>query len=167
MEAEIDAFQPMYFDRIAQLTNKSNQFNLTTRRYTRADIEQMAGEPQYITLYGRLTDKFGDNGLVSVVIGEKLGDSLHIRLWLMSCRVLKRGMEQMMLDAVAERAAADGCKELIGYYYKTAKNKMVADLYATFGFDKIMQDGDDTVWKLNLEGYEKQGRFIALKEVSK
>ena len=73
----------------------------------------------------------------------------------------------MMLDAVAERAAADGCKELIGYYYKTAKNKMVADLYATFGFDKIMQDGDDTVWKLNLEGYEKQGRFIALKEVSK
>lgn len=166
MYAEIDAFQPIYFDRIAQLTNKSNQFNLTTRRYTRADIAQMAAEPQYITLYGRLTDKFGDNGLVSVVIGEKIGNVLHIRLWLMSCRVLKRGMEQMMLDVLVERAMADNCKELIGYYYKTAKNKMVAELYATFGFEKVMQDGDNTVWKLNLEGYEEQGRFIALKEVS-
>ena len=166
MYAEIDAFQPIYFDRIAQLTNKSNQFNLTTRRYTRADIAQMAAEPQYITLYGRLTDKFGDNGLVSVVIGEKIGNVLHIRLWLMSCRVLKRGMEQMMLDVLVERAMADNCKELMGYYYKTAKNKMVAELYATFGFEKVMQDGDNTVWKLNLEGYEKQGRFIALKEVS-
>ena len=166
MEAEIAPFRPMYFDRIAQLTNKSNQFNLTTRRYTRADIEQMANEPQYITLYGRLTDKFGDNGLVSVVIGEKMGDALHIHLWLMSCRVLKRGMEQMMLDALAECAAADGCKELIGYYYKTAKNKMVADLYATFGFEKITQEGDDTVWKLSLDTYQKQGKFISLTEVS-
>lgn len=166
MEAEIAAFCPLYFDRIAQLTNKSNQFNLTTRRYTRADIEYMASDPQYITLYGRLTDKFGDNGVVSVVIGEKIGDAVHIRLWLMSCRVLKRGMEQMMLDALVERAVADGCKELIGYYYKTAKNKMVADLYAVFGFEKTVQDGDDTVWRLNLAGYQKQGRFISLQEVS-
>lgn len=164
MEAEIDGFRSVYYDRIAQLTNKSNQFNLTTRRYTRADIEQMANDQHYITLYGRLRDKFGDNGLISVVIGEKIDDSLHIRLWLMSCRVLKRGMEQMMLDALAARAAADGCKELIGYYYKTAKNKMVSDLYAVFGFEKIMQSGDDTVWRLDLAGYEKQGKYIALLE---
>ena len=167
MEAEIDDFRSVYYDRIAQLTNKSNQFNLTTRRYTRADIEQMANDQHYITLYGRLRDKFGDNGLISVVIGEKIDDSLHIRLWLMSCRVLKRGMEQMMLDALAARAAADGCKELIGYYYKTAKNKMVSDLYAVFGFEKIMQSGDDTVWRLNLAGYEKQGKYIALLERDK
>lgn len=164
MEAEIAAFRPLYFDRIAQLTNKSNQFNLTTRRYTRADIERMANEPRYITLYGRLTDKFGDNGLISVVVGEKRECSLHICLWLMSCRVLKRGMEQMMLDELAARAAADGCKELIGYYYKTAKNKMVADLYGTFGFEKIAQDGDDTVWRLNLAEYQKRGRFISLRK---
>ena len=167
MEAEIDDFRSVYYDRIAQLTNKSNQFNLTTRRYTRADIEQMANDQHYITLYGRLRDKFGDNGLISVVIGEKIDDSLHIRLWLMSCRVLKRGMEQMMLDALAARAAADGCKELIGYYYKTAKNKMVSDLYAVFGFEKIMQSGDDTVWRLDLAGYEKQGKYIALLERDK
>ena len=167
MEAEIDGFRSVYYDRIAQLTNKSNQFNLTTRRYTRADIEQMANDQHYITLYGRLRDKFGDNGLISVVIGEKIDDSLHIRLWLMSCRVLKRGMEQMMLDALAARAAADGCKELIGYYYKTAKNKMVSDLYAVFGFEKIMQSGDDTVWRLDLARYEKQGKYIALLERDK
>ena len=167
MEAEIDDFRSVYYDRIAQLTNKSNQFNLTTRRYTRADIEQMANDQHYVTLYGRLRDKFGDNGLISVVIGEKIDDSLHIRLWLMSCRVLKRGMEQMMLDALAARAAADGCKELIGYYYKTAKNKMVSDLYAVFGFEKIMQSGDDTVWRLDLTGYEKQGKYIALLERDK
>ena len=167
MEAEIDDFRSVYYDRIAQLTNKSNQFNLTTRRYTRADIEQMANDQHYITLYGRLRDKFGDNGLISVVIGEKIDDSLHIRLWLMSCRVLKRGMEQMMLDALAARAAADGCKELIGYYYKTAKNKMVSDLYAVFGFEKIMQSGDDTVWRLDLARYEKQGKYIALLERDK
>jgi fkbH domain len=167
MEAEIDDFRSVYYDRIAQLTNKSNQFNLTTRRYTRADIEQMANDQHYVTLYGRLRDKFGDNGLISVVIGEKIDDSLHIRLWLMSCRVLKRGMEQMMLDALAARAAADGCKELIGYYYKTAKNKMVSDLYAVFGFEKIMQSGDDTVWRLDLAGYEKQGKYIALLERDK
>ena len=167
MEAEIDDFRSVYYDRIAQLTNKSNQFNLTTRRYTRADIGQMANDQHYVTLYGRLRDKFGDNGLISVVIGEKIDDSLHIRLWLMSCRVLKRGMEQMMLDALAARAAADGCKELIGYYYKTAKNKMVSDLYAVFGFEKIMQSGDDTVWRLNLAGYEKQGKYIALLERDK
>lgn len=167
MEAEIDGFRSVYYDQIAQLTNKSNQFNLTTRRYTRADIEQMANDQHYITLYGRLRDKFGDNGLISVVIGEKIDDSLHIRLWLMSCRVLKRGMEQMMLDALAARAAADGCKELIGYYYKTAKNKMVSDLYAVFGFEKIMQSGDDTVWRLDLARYEKQGKYIALLERDK
>lgn len=166
MEAEIESFQPIYFDRIAQLTNKTNQFNLTTCRYTHADIERMASEPQYITLYGRLTDKFGDNGLVSVVIGEKIDDRLHIRLWLMSCRVLKRGMEAMMLDALAERAEEAGCVTLVGYYYKTAKNKMVADLYSSFGFERISQDGDDTVWELNMKGYQKQGKFIAMKEAS-
>lgn len=163
MEAEIDVFQPVYYDRIAQLTNKSNQFNLTTHRYTRAEIEQMAVDEKYITLYGRLMDKFGDNGLISVVIGEKRGNELHLVLWLMSCRVLKRGMEQVMLDAVAEKAAHAGCEKLVGYYYKTKKNKMVANLYETFGFSKKEQNDEDTVWEVSLAGYKPQGRFIQVK----
>lgn len=164
MKAEIDAFQPVYYDRIAQLTNKSNQFNLTTHRYTRADIERMAKDENYITLYGRLTDKFGDNGLISVVIGEKRDNELHLVLWLMSCRVLKRGMEQVMLDAMAERASAVGCEKLVGYYYKSKKNRLVANLYEAFGFSKREQNDEDTVWELPLAGYTPQGRFIQLKE---
>ncbi len=163
MEAEIEKFQPVYFDRIAQLTNKSNQFNLTTHRYTRAEIEQMAVDRAYITLYGRLADRFGDNGLVSVVIGEKQGKELHIRLWLMSCRVLKRGMEQIMLDKLVEHAKKIGCNKLIGYYYPTKKNKMVADLYKTFGFQLIQQDEKGSIWELFTESYVQLGRFIQVK----
>ena len=163
MEAEIETFQPVYFDRIAQLTNKSNQFNLTTRRYTRAEIEQMAEDKAYITLYGRLADRFGDNGLITVVIGEKQGEELHIKLWLMSCRVLKRGMEQMMLDKLVEHAEEAGCHKLIGYYYPTKKNKIVASLYETFGFLLVRQDEEVSVWELSISGYIPQGKFIRLK----
>lgn len=163
MVAEIGPFLPIYFDRIAQLTNKTNQFNLTTQRYTRADIERIAADSRYITLYGRLSDKFGDNGLVSVIIGELFDDELHIRLWLMSCRVLKRGMEQVMMDALAKYAKAAGAMNLIGYYYQTAKNKMVADLYKEFGFSLKGEEGENTIWVLPLEAYKPQGKFIEVK----
>lgn len=163
MTAEIAEFRPVYFDRIAQLTGKTNQFNLTTRRYTRAEIENMANDPRYITLYGRLTDKFGDNGLISVIIGRReKDDSLHILLWLMSCRVLKRGMEENMLDVLADKAKAAGCAKLIGYYYPTKKNKMVADMYKSFGFSLAGTDGDGTVWALSLDNYEPQGKYIKI-----
>lgn len=161
MRAEIAPFQPVYFDRIAQLTNKSNQFNLTTRRYTRADIEHMAAASDYVTLYGRLEDRFGDNGLVSVVIGHKEGSRLRIDLWLMSCRVLKRGLEQAMLDVLVARAHAVGCTELVGEYLPTKKNHMVANLYGEFGFTQVNAEADgQTVWRLPLAGYECQARFI-------
>lgn len=156
MHAEIDSFKPIYFDRIAQLTNKTNQFNLTTRRFTRADIENFANDSRYITLYGRLSDKFGDNGLISVVIGEKINDELHIILWLMSCRVLKRDMEFAMLDELVKRCA--GCKKIVGYYFPTNKNKMVAELYKTFGFTQI----DENIWELPIENYVAKNKFIEI-----
>ena len=164
MQAEIAPFVSIYFDRIAQLTGKTNQFNLTTRRYTRADIERMAAEEQYVTLYGRLSDRFGDNGLIAVTIAEQKGQALHILLWLMSCRVLKRGMEQVMLDALVAKAQARGITEIYGYYYPTKKNKMVAGLYESFGFEKESEAEDgSTVWKLVVDGYQKQGKFIKVK----
>ena len=101
MKGEIQSFVPAYMSRIAQLTNKSNQFNLTTKRYSQAEIEQVSADSNYVTLYGKLEDKFGDNGVVSIVIGEVRGgacDELHMELWLMSCRVLKRDMEYAMMD---------------------------------------------------------------------
>lgn len=163
MEAEIASFKPVYFDRIAQLTNKSNQFNLTTRRYTRAEIEQIADDSRYIALYGRLKDRFGDNGLISVVIGEMKGEDLHVLLWLMSCRVLKRGMEQAMLDVLVEKAKKNGCSKMIGYYYPTKKNGMVAGLYDQFGFHKVADNEDGSVWELSLNSYQRKARFIKIR----
>ena len=158
MHAEIASFKPIYFDRIAQLTNKTNQFNLTTRRFTRAEIEQIAADSRYITLYGRLEDKFGDNGLISVIIGEKRNDEVHVNLWLMSCRVLKRGMEFAMLDELVKRCG--DCKKIIGYYFPTKKNKMVENLYSDFGFTLIEKNSSGTTWEMPIENYVPKNKFI-------
>lgn len=161
MTGVVRPFEPVYMGRIAQLTNKSNQFNLTTQRFTQAQIEQMAADEKYITLYGKLADKFGDNGVVSVVIAEKNGDCAHIRLWLMSCRVLKRDMELAMLDGLAERCLAEGISTLYGYYYPTAKNNMVREFYGQLGFERISEDeAGNTGWKLSLTGYENKNHVI-------
>ena len=161
MTGVVRAFEPVYMGRIAQLTNKSNQFNLTTQRFTQAQIEQMAADEKYITLYGKLADKFGDNGVVSVVIAEKDGNCAHIRLWLMSCRVLKRDMELAMLDGLAERCLAEGISTLYGYYYPTAKNNMVREFYGQLGFERISEDeAGNTGWKLSLTGYENKNHVI-------
>lgn len=160
MKGEIGDFKPMYLGRITQLTNKSNQFNLTTKRYTQSEMEQTACDESCIRLCGRLEDKFGDNGIVSVVIGRQNGEVVDIELWLMSCRVLKRDMEFAMLDRLCEEAVRRGAKKLRGYYYKTAKNKMVSSLYETFGFTKVSQNDEDTVWELSLEGYVNKNNVI-------
>ena len=154
MTATIRGFEPLYIQRIAQLTNKSNQFNLTTLRCSEDDIRGMAENPAWLCLYGKLVDKFGDNGVVTVVAGQSEGETLHLRLWLMSCRVLKRGMEDAMMDAVVADAAARGLKTIRGYYYPTAKNGMVKEFYAGMGFAKVDEDADgNTIWELSVEGY--------------
>ena len=155
MTATIRGFEPLYIQRIAQLTNKSNQFNLTTLRCTEDDIRSMAEKPDWITLYGKLVDKFADNGVVTVVAGQAQGQTLCLRLWLMSCRVLKRGMEDAMMDTLAAKAAAAGYTALEGYYYPTAKNAMVREFYAGYGFEKTAEDADgNTTWRLDLAAYK-------------
>ena len=167
MRAEILPFAPMYMARIAQLTNKSNQFNLTTLRCSQADIERYAADPSYITLYGKLSDCFGDNGVVSVVFGHvDPADSglFHIDLWLMSCRVLKRGMETAMMDTLVSHCMERGVSQIRGYYYPTAKNKMVRDFYGQQGFTRISEDTDgNSVWQLSLrDGYSPQNDVIQI-----
>lgn len=168
MKGTIKKFEPLYMSRISQLTNKSNQFNLTTRRYSQTEIEKAASDPLHITLYGKLEDKFGDNGVVSVVIGKKEGDSLHIDLWLMSCRVLKRNMEFAMMDELVEKCRDAGISKIYGYYYPTAKNGMVKEFYALQGFQKISEDAEgNTVWEYLLSpDYEKKNRVIRVNEGS-
>lgn len=183
MKGTIKPFEAVYMARIAQLTNKSNQFNLTTRRYTQSDVEQFAGSSDYITRYGKLEDKFGDNGVVSVVIGRKGSmtdmsvyrtgervtsasgnDVLHLELWLMSCRVLKRDMESAMLDSVVEACKECGIRTIMGYYYPTAKNAMVKDFYDIMGFTKICEQEDgNTVWQFDIpDVYEKKNTVITV-----
>ena len=167
MTAIIDDFLPVYLERITQLTNKSNQFNVTTKRFTPTEMEAVFKSPEYIRLYGKLIDKFGDNGVVSVVIGRKNAEALEIELWLMSCRVLKRDMELAMLDRLVERAKAAGLQKLRGYYYPTAKNNMVRDLYERFGFAKVSEDeAGSTVWELAVDGYENQNHVITVEDNS-
>lgn len=164
MRAEISDFTPLSLGRITQLTNKSNQFNLTTRRYTEKEMEEIAESDTHIRLCGRLSDKFGDNGIVSVVIGRCEGDTLHIELWLMSCRVLKRGMELAMLDSLAEKCRERGIKRIIGYYFKTAKNNMVSELFGSFGFRlDEKSDNGDSVWSLDLDGYKNKNKSIEIR----
>ena len=135
---------------------------MTTKRYTQTEIEQIAADEKYITLYGKLEDKFGDNGVVSVVIGRVQDKELHIELWLMSCRVLKRDMEYAMMDVLTAKAAKKHLETIRGYYYPTAKNKMVEDFYAVQGFEKIREDADgNTEWALDLtQGYIQKNTVI-------
>lgn len=167
MNAVIEDFKPVYLHRITQLTNKSNQFNLTTKRYTDKDMEAVCASPSHIRLCGRLADKFGDNGIVSVVIGECRGNELHVDLWLMSCRVLKRDMELAMLDELVSQCRSRGISRIIGYYYKTPKNNMVSELYGSFGFDMVNRsDSGDSVWSLDIAEYENKNKVICVNKES-
>ena len=142
MKAEIKPFESKYYDRISQLSNKSNQFNLTTKRYTVEDIKSVAESDDYITLYGKLIDKFGDNGIVSLLIAHIIEPETicEIDLFLMSCRVLKRDMEFAMMDELVRICKEKGITCIKGSYLKTEKNSMVKDMYESFGFAKVLED---------------------------
>ena len=162
MTSKIEEFIPLYYSRISQLSNKSNQFNLTTKRYSQSDIENIAADKNYITLYGKLVDTFGDNGVVSVVIGDKRNDELHIDLWIMSCRVLKRDMEYAMFDSLVKKAKKEKIKKIIGYYYPTMKNGMVKDFYKNMGFNLLNEDEEgNSTWEYTIPSrYTKKNKFI-------
>jgi FkbH-like protein len=160
MCAEIKIYDPIYLDRIAQLTNKTNQFNLTTKRYSNIGIERLSKRDDYIIIYGKLTDKYGDNGLVAITIGRFMDHQCHLELWLMSCRVINRDLEYAMLDELVKYCINKNITELIGYYYKTKKNNLVADLYERFGFDKIDENNSNTVWSLKLNKYHFKNTII-------
>lgn len=162
MTSKIEEFIPLYYSRISQLSNKSNQFNLTTKRYSQSDIENIAADKNYVTLYGKLVDTFGDNGVVSVVIGDKRNDELHIDLWIMSCRVLKRDMEYAMFDSLVKKAKKEKIKKIIGYYYPTMKNGMVKDFYKNMGFNLLNEDEEgNSTWEYTIPSrYTKKNKFI-------
>jgi FkbH-like protein len=162
MTAEIAPFSPVYLERITQLINKTNQFNLTTRRYTGAEVEAISRDTACITLYGRLADKFGDNGLVSVLIGRVFDETVELDLWLMSCRVLNREMELAMFDALVEQCQARGIRQIQGVYIPSKKNSMVAGHYSGLGFAELGESSAERgLWHYEVpQRYSPRTRFI-------
>jgi FkbH-like protein len=158
-------FQP--FDatgraRIVQLINKSNQYNLTTRRYTDPEVTAAENDPEVFTLQARLADIFGDNGMISVVICRPAeAGAWEIDTWLMSCRVLGRKVEHMVLREVLRHANAAGIHKLIGIHRPTDRNKLVADHYARLGFTKVgEEESGSTRWELLVECAELESAPI-------
>jgi FkbH-like protein len=150
-------FQP--FDatgrvRIVQLINKSNQYNLTTRRYTDPEVAEAESDPEVFTLQVRLADVFGDNGMISVVICRPAAAAAwQIDTWLMSCRVLGRNVEHMVLREILTHARAADIHRLVGVYRPTDRNTLVVDHYARLGFGKIDEDESGlSRWELLVDG---------------
>lgn len=164
MVSVVSGFNAFNTPRVAQLSQRSNQFNLRTVRYTEADIEALAQDPDVIDLSFTLEDKFGDNGLIAVIIMKKQdAETLFIDTWFMSCRVLKRGMEDFTLNTMVEAAREKGFKRIIGEYLPTPKNKMVEGHYPSLGFEKL--EGSSTArYVLDLEHYQPKENYIKIKK---
>lgn len=161
MVAVAKPFDKFHYPRIAQLTQRSNQFNLRTVRYTEAEIEALAANDHFLTLYFMLKDQFGDHGLISVVILEKRDDeTLFMYNWLMSCRVLKRGMEEFIINKVIETARENGYRKVIGEYIRTPKNAMVRDIYAKLGFKEL----GDGLFEADVDTFVQNKTFIKIEE---
>jgi FkbH-like protein len=156
MASTVQAFNDFSVPRVAQLTQRSNQFNLRTFRYTEADIDRLRKSEEFITLSFELRDKFGNHGLVGVAILKQLStEEAFIDTWIMSCRVLKRGMEEFMLNYMAKQAQQRGTRYLMGEYLPTAKNAIVGDLYGRMGFEPC-----DGRWELDLQLFKARKTFI-------
>lgn len=160
MVSVVSGFTKFNTPRVAQLSQRSNQFNLRTVRYTDADIETFANDPEVIDLSFTLEDKFGDNGLIAVIIMKPLDkETLFVDTWFMSCRVLKRGMENFTLNTMVEAAKEKGYKKIIGEYLPTPKNKMVEGHYTGLGFTTI-KDAPTAQFELGVESYQSRECYI-------
>jgi FkbH-like protein len=136
--------------RVAQLTQRTNQFNMTTRRYTESDIRRFRGDSGCLVRAYRLEDRFGDNGIISVVIVKKEDQSWYLDTFLMSCRVIGRKVEAAILALLAQQAREAGVTSLVGDFLPTKKNTPAKVVYPQYGFEKVEEDSDHIRYKLEL-----------------
>jgi FkbH-like protein len=148
MTLSIAPFDDTGRKRIAQLISKSNQFNLTTRRYSEAEIAAMQSDSCIFTVQARLEDIFGDNGMISTVICRQTGQCWEVDSWIMSCRVLGRRVEEAILQYLVGQARLKGIIEIIGRYIPTAKNGLVRDHFSRLGFVQTASENGETTWQL-------------------
>jgi FkbH-like protein len=167
MELHCSPFDDVGLARIVQLINKTNQFNLTTHRYTQAEVRAVLADPTALHLQFRLRDRFGDNGVIALVIGRlSAAHELLLDTWLMSCRVLGREVEAATLNVIAKHARQMGATALMGTYRPTAKNGIVRDHYSRLGFQQIADCAGETSWRLDLAGFEETEVLMTLVEGS-
>jgi FkbH-like protein len=159
-----ERFDDLRLPRIAQLVQRTNQFNLTTIRHSAEELRQFADDPDYFPFHVTLADRFGDNGLISVVIGKRKGERMELVTWLMSCRVISRRLEEFVLDQLVEVAREAGISVLRGTYIPTAKNGLVAKHYEKLGFS-LVEEGPEgmTTWELGVAEYGPSGAPIERK----
>jgi FkbH-like protein len=166
MEGTIREFRSVDVPRISQLINKSNQFNLTTRRRTEAQVEAVMGDPAMFGFTVRLADRFGDYGLISIVVGKRDGAELEIDTWLMSCRVLKRQVEEEVLNEIVRLARRHNLARIRGVYLPTAKNNMVREHYSSLGFTPVLQTAERSEFMLDVASYQPRPTRIRILERS-
>ena len=154
MQIRFAPFQPQGRKRVTQLINKTNQFNLTTRRYTEAQVAEMEASARHYTLQINLTDRFGDNGMICAIICHRRSEEWEIDSWLMSCRVLNRKVEEAICNRIARDAIDAGVRRLVGVYRPTPRNKIVAGLFEQVGFSRIDSPEDDQRWVLKLDDFK-------------
>jgi FkbH-like protein len=164
MEAYMAPFDELGRARITQLINKTNQFNLCTHRRSEAEVAALQAMPDALTMQVRLTDRFGDNGIIAVVVGLPDGDAWLLDSWLMSCRVLNRGVERAMLNVIVARARARGVKRLVGHYLPTEKNALVRGHYAQLGFTELpmASTSGSTAWALEVDSFADLATHIRI-----
>lgn len=165
MTCNISDFKTENFARVTQLINKTNQFNLTTRRYTLSDIQAFSADDKYITLCADLNDRFGNNGIVTALIGELIDKgTLEINLWVMSCRVFKRDLEYALFDALINQCKKNNITKIIGVFIETDKNNIVKSLYQDLGFELIKENNGYVIWEYNIPvDYENKNKVIEVK----
>ncbi len=164
MEITFAPFDATGRARIVQLINKSNQFNLTTKRYSEPEVKQMEQDPGIFTRQIRLADTFGDNGMISVVICRMLPEAWMIDTWLMSCRVLGRRVEEAVLQDMTDNATKAGARRLIGTYIPTARNAIVREHYKKLGFVKTaIHDSGEETWELDMAKAERKTLPMSVK----
>jgi FkbH-like protein len=162
MHSSISEFTPVDVPRISQLINKSNQFNVTTRRRSEAEVEALLTDKSHYGFSVRLADKFGDNGLISVVIVAVKGETATVDTWLMSCRVLKRQMEDEVVNEMVRLAKQRGCSTIVGHYIPTEKNGMVRDLFQRMGFTPVDETPERTTWRLDVSEFTPRPTHIQI-----
>ena len=163
MKTDLKKFEKKDINRITQLVNKTNQFNLTVKRLNLKEINYISKRSNFLTIVGNLKDKFGDNGLVTVFIGEIKKQTIDIKVWLMSCRVFNRNLEFALFDYLIKLCKSKCISTINGYYIKSEKNIIVKDFYKTLGFKKIKGRKNEDKWKFEIiKKYIKKNKIIKI-----